>query len=82
MKFQPTIILGTLICLVLVGYYGYLIYRGLSVPGPSKAPVVDSQLSLAIFDDPAFGEIRVKNINGPLPIVLNPEADLGNSNPF
>ena len=73
---------GLVICLALVGYYGYLIYtsKSVAVTAPPSTDPLD-QLSTTIFSDPVFQSLKTKDANGPLPITVNP-AELGKSNPF
>ncbi len=81
MKSTIIFISGLAVCLVLAGYYGYLVYSNtLGLPKVSVASD-SSQLDPSVFTKKIFTDIETKNANGPLPIQLN-ASDLGNSQPF
>lgn len=81
MKLQPTIVLGTFFCLIVVGYYGYLIFRSTQITVIAPPPVDDLAASAKIFDDPVFATILTGQVNGPIPIIP-PTPPIGDDDPF
>lgn len=67
-----------IILIGLIGYYGYLIFDALKTnPAATNLP---PEPSLAL-DEKALADIRNKNVNGNLPILLN-QDELNNPAPF
>lgn len=78
MKTNSSFTIGFVICLVLAGYYGYLVISSLRTKGKaSPTRLVNTNL----FSEAVFRELGSLNINGALPFSLGGE-DLGNPNPF
>lgn len=78
---HPTILTGIIVCVILVGYYGYLIVKGVTAGGSDQPAVATQVIDASIFSDRAFQTMASKNANGPLPLTVSGD-EIGNSNPF
>lgn len=77
MKGMAQIIGGIVICLLALGYYGFLFAT--SNVEPTAAPVATS--TALKMDKATIEDVRVKSLNGHIPIVLS-QSDLDNAQPF
>lgn len=69
---------GIGLCLALVGYYGYLVYRGLQPVGQTQAPLP----TIVSLDEKTLLELRSKSLNGSLPLRYSPPPGVQNPQPF
>ncbi len=71
------LVMGLVICLVVAGYYGYLIITNQKLPAAVPPPTAGA----FTLDEPTLLDIRTKTINGNLPITVN-ESEVNNPQPF
>lgn len=77
MKDTANLSVGLVICLALVGYFGYLIFTSLQSPATTST-VQPAAISL---DEKALVQMRAKSLNGNLPLTLD-QNNLGKTEPF
>lgn len=78
MNKNTNLIIGLLIVIALVGYYGYLIVSAnqSTALGVATDPMATAQANDTALDEKTLLEIRTRTLNGNLPITLQ-ESDLG-----
>ncbi len=76
MKHQFPFVIGSIICLGLAGYYGYLIVTSNKKLTTGQPAAAQPTLNRAILQ-----QLRDKTKNGALPIEIKPD-ELGNTQPF
>ncbi len=78
---QLPIILGSILCLAIVGGYGYLIFQNYRVADPLPVPKPTDIITVESLKGKAFTQLSLRETNGPLPIEVN-GAEVGKSDPF
>ncbi len=79
---NATLFFGLTVCIILAVLYSFLAYNGLKGGIVQNVlPPNDGVIDTAFFDESILRELQAKNINGSLPITVDP-ADLGKTSPF